>query len=314
MLFLRAEEIRDLVSMPPLIDALETAFRTESVIPPRQVVDVPGGAGRLFLGMPAFDRNGAGVVKLATVFPDNAKQGLPTIQAAIVVLSESGTPVALLDGTTVTQLRTGAASALASKYLSRADSSHLVIVGTGALAPAMAAGHCAVRPMKRVSVCGRNAERAAATARAIRARIDSSIEVLVAESVERAAATADVISCSTSSATPVVMGRWLRPGTFVDLVGSFSPKKRESDDDVVRRSRIFVDTFEGALSEAGDILDPLARGVIERARIEGELADLVHGRVRGRARDDELIVFKSVGTALEDLAAARLIVNAAGGG
>jgi ornithine cyclodeaminase len=118
------------------------------------------------------------------------------------------------------------------------------------------------------------------------------------------------VSCATSSATPVLEGKWLKPGTFVDLVGSFSPSKREADDEVVRRSRLFVDTFEGALSEAGDLLDPLARGVIDRKRIEGELADLVCGRVRGRANAEEIITFKSVGTALEDLAAARLVVEA----
>lgn len=110
---------------------------------------------------------------------------------------------------------------------------------------------------------------------------------------------------------PVLAGRWLRPGTFVDLVGSFSPNTRESDDDVVARSRIFVDTVEGALAEAGDLLDPLARAVIDRRRIEGELADLVCGRVRGRGDDQEIITFKSVGTAVEDLAAARMVVEAA---
>lgn len=312
MLILNAEQIRALASMSRLIECLRQAFRTECVAPARQVVKVPGGAGeRLFLAMPAFDAEGGGAVKLVTYFPDNPAKRLPAIQAAIVVFSKEGAPIALLDGTIVTQLRTGAASALASTYLSREDSAHLVIIGTGALAPAMAAAHCAARPLTRISVWGRDPKRAAATAAAICALVKSAIEVLVPHSIEEAVATADIVSCSTSSPTPVLAGKWLKAGAFVDLVGSFSPSKREADDDVVLRSRIFVDTFEGALSEAGDIVDPLGRGIIDRQRIEGELADLVSGRVTGRVNPDEIILFKSVGTAIEDLAASHLVVAAA---
>ena len=121
---------------------------------------------------------------------------------------------------------------------------------------------------------------------------------------------ADIVSCATSSVTPVLEGRWLARGTFVDLVGSFTPEMREADDEAVRRSRIFVDTFEGALAEAGDLIGPIGRGVIGRERIEGELADLVGARVPGRRTPEEITLFKSVGTALEDLAAAQLIMAA----
>ena len=312
MLVLSADEIRALAPMPRLIECLREAFRTECVVPLRQVAKMPGGTGeRLFISMPAFDLEGRAAVKLVTLVPDNQTKGLPTLQAAIVVFSEMGTPMAILDGTIVTQLRTGAASALASTYLSRADSSHLVIIGTGALAPNMAAAHCAVRPITRVSVWGRRPERAIGTAAAIRALVDHDIEVVVPNSIEEAVTKADIVSCATSSPTPVLAGKWLRSGAFVDLVGSFSPAKREADDDVVLRSRIFVDTFEGALAEAGEILDPLARGVIGRERIEGDIADLVCGRKGGRISDDEIILFKSVGPAIEDLAASRLVVAAA---
>ena len=312
MLNLSAEDIRALAPLPRLIECLREAFRTACVAPVRQVVNVPGGVGnRQFLSMPAFSSSGAAAVKLVTYFPDNPGHGLPTIQAAIVVFSETGTPIALLDGTIVTQLRTGAASALASTYLSRADSAHLIIIGTGALAPFMAAAHCAVRPITRISVWGRRPERATATAAAVRSLVDNAIEVLVPKSIDNAVATADIVCCATTSATPVLAGKWLRSGTFVDLVGGFSPSKREADDDVVERSRIFVDTFEGALAEAGDLLDPLARGIIDRKRIVGELADLVCGRVAGRVNGDEIILFKSVGTAIEDLAASQLVVAAA---
>jgi len=298
--------------MPRLIEALREAFRDPPASAARQFAPIPGGKGdRLLLYMPAFDRAGGGAIKLVTIFPENGEKGLPTIQAVLVVFSESGTPVAVLDGTIVTRLRTGAASALASSYLSRADSEHLVVVGTGALAPYMALGHCTARPIRRVTVAGRDEERARATAAEIRSLVGGEVEVNVASSLDKVAPIADIISCATSSAQPVLAGKWLRPGAFVDLVGGFSPDKREADDDAVLRSRLFVDTHEGALAEAGDLIQPLRRGLIARDRIEGELADLVSGRATGRRGADEIILFKSVGTAIEDLCAAKLIVAAA---
>jgi alanine dehydrogenase len=307
-----AEEIQKLITPRTLVEVLRHAFQADFSCPPREIIAVPGGAQqRLCLIMPAFDRRGAGAVKLVTVFPGNAARALPTVQAGILVFSADGTPVAMLDGTIVTRLRTAAASALASTYLSREDSAHLVIIGTGSLAPHMAAAHAAVRPIRRISVCGRREAAAQRTAAAIRLVVTPDVEVLSASSAERAVASADIVSCVTSSATPVLAGRWLRDGAFVDLVGGFSPDKREADDDVVRRSRIFVDTFEGAMREAGDILNPLSRGIIGREQVEAELADLVSGRHAGRVTDDELVTFKSVGTAIEDLAAAQAVLAAA---
>lgn len=307
MLVLDAEAVRSRAPLSAMIACLRAAFLRRTVAHPRQIVELPDG--RVLLVMPAFDAQGAGAVKLATVSPDNAAKGLPTVQAAIVAFSETGTPIALIDGASVTQLRTAAASALASQYLSREDSAHLVVIGTGALAPYMAAAHCTVRPITRVSVCGRREERAVETVNAIRSLVSNQVELTVAQSIEDAVASADIVTCATSSKTPVLLGRWLKRGVFVDLVGSFKPSTREADDDVVLRSRIFVDTFEGALAEAGDLLDPLERGILRRERIEGELADLVSGRVTGRVDQSESILFKSVGTAIEDLAAVQLIVE-----
>lgn len=264
--------------------------------------------------MPAFGVDGAGAVKLVTVRPDNASAGLPSIQALVVAFDARGTPIAVLDGTLLTRLRTAAASALASGYLSRPDSANLVVAGTGALAPHMAAAHAAVRVLRRIDVWGRDRGRAEHTVRAIRAMVDGAINVSVAEQLEAAVAQADIISCATSSAAPFLRGAWLRPGAFVDLVGGFTPARREADDEVVRRSRLFVDTFEGALAEAGDLLDPLSRGVITRGQIEAELADLVCARHPGRRTPQEIITFKSVGTALEDLAAAQLLLRDPVGG
>jgi alanine dehydrogenase len=307
-----AEEICELAPMAQLVECLRQAFAGRHWAPPRQVATIPGGKGdRLLLYMPAFDSEGGGAVKLATVFPDNAASSRPTIQAALVVFSRTGTPVAVLDGAAVTRLRTGAASALASTYLSRVESTHLLIVGTGALAPYMALAHCTVRPISEVGVWGRRSERAAATAAQIRTLVGLQVNVRTVSSLEDAMQTADIICSATSSAEPLLVGERLRRGAFVDLVGSFSPERREADDETVRRSRIFVDTFDGALAEAGDLLDPLRRGVIAKERIEGELADLVSGRVTGRRHDQEIILFKSVGCAIEDLAAAQMIVERA---
>jgi ornithine cyclodeaminase len=295
-----------------VVEALRQVFRKGGVVAVRTPSEMPGDSpDRLFVSMLAMDRDGGPVIKLLTILPENRDKGLLTVQGAIVVFGETGTPLAILDGTVVTHLRTGAASALASEYLSREDSSHLVIMGTGAIAPTVALSHCAVRPIKRVSVWGRTPEKASATAAAIRERLADGVDVAVTNQIEQAVASADIVSCSTSSPTPILAGKWLKAGAHVDLIGSFQPTKRESDDDVVLRARIFVDTLQGALHEGGDVVDPLARGIIDRSRIEGQLEDLVCGRVKGRVSDDEITMFKSVGTAIEDLATARMVVEAA---
>jgi alanine dehydrogenase len=304
-----ADEVRARADLPRLIESLERAFRSDAVIPQRLILPMTGGSeDRQFLVMPAFDADGSAAVKLVTFIPGNARRGLPTVQATVVAFSSDGTPVAVLDGTMVTRIRTAAASALASKYLSHADSSRLTVVGTGALAPWMAAAHAVMRPIDCIDVWGRRPERVAATVDAIREIVARQITVRAAPVLEESVRAADIVSCATTSPTPLVAGVWLKPGSFVDLVGSFSPATREADDEVVRRARIFVDTFEGALAEAGDLIDPLTRGVISRDRVEGELADLVTGRIAGRRTAEEITLFKSVGTALEDLAAAQFLL------
>ncbi|MGA8708341.1 MAG: ornithine cyclodeaminase family protein [Steroidobacteraceae bacterium] len=310
MLVLNAGNIEALAPMTDVIECLRRAFADGAVVPPRQVLSTPGGAGdRLLLVMPAFDAAGGGVVKLSSVHPDNPAKGLPTFQGVVVVLDESGAARALLDGAAVTRRRTAAASALASSLLSRPDSARLLILGTGSLAPLMALAHCQVRPIRHIGVWGRRSERAEATADSIRALADPGVEVHAVTALADVAASADIISCCTSSVTPVLAGEWLKRGSFVDLVGSYSPQRREADDEVLQRCRIFVDTLEGALAEAGDLLDPMQRGIITRQCILGELADLVRGQVEGRRDPGEMTLFKSVGSALEDLALCRLIVE-----
>lgn len=304
-----AQRIRALLDIRDLVDALADAFRAGYVAPQRLVAPVPGGAGdRTLLAMPAFEPSGAAAIKLTLLFPDNPARGLPTNQAAVVVFSATGTPVAIMDGAAITHLRTSATSALASRYLSRPDSRRLLVIGAGALAPYMALAHCAVRPIEEVRVWARRPEQAALVVERVREALDRDIDVDVCGELAASASQADIVSCATSAVEPLLAGRWLQPGAFVDLVGSFRPHARECDDDTVTRARLFVDTFDAALEEAGDLLEPLRRGVITRATIEGQLADLVAGRVEGRRSATEITLFKSVGTAIEDLAAAKLIL------
>lgn len=287
-----------------LIEALRSGLQEPAHLPPRTVEAVPAG---LVATMPVWGvRHGA--VKIATVVPGNAAVGLPTIHAQVLIFDgATGVPLALFDGTELTLRRTAAISALASSYLARPEASSLLIVGTGALAPHLALAHAAVRHLSRITIWGRSRERAEGVKIGVSAKLPG-IEVLVVSDPRSAAAQADLISCATSAREPVLRGAWLMPGTHVDLVGSFSPDARETDDDVVRGARIFVDTRIGTLAEAGDLVIPIASGVLDRHCVVGELADLCRGSASGRTTSAETTVFKAVGTALADLIAAERVV------
>jgi ornithine cyclodeaminase len=290
-----------------LIEGLRSAFAAGGDAPPRQIVPL-GGEGGLLATMPVW-RERFGAVKLATLFPGNHARGLPTIQALVVLFDgRTGAPLAVADGTEITRRRTAAASALAAGYLARPDARRLLMIGAGALAPHMIRAHCAVRPIEAVDVWARAADKAAALAAALAAPLPG-VEVRAVSEAGPAACAADIVCCATSASTPVLRGAWLAPGTHVDLVGSFSHDAREADDDVVRGAQIFVDTRAGALAEAGDLIQPLERGVIAPSDIAGELSDLCAGRIAGRTGADQRTVFKSVGAALEDLVAAQLLME-----
>ena len=217
----------------------------------------------------------------------------------------TGMPVALLDGTALTLRRTAAASALAAGFLARPDSAVHLMVGTGALAPHLAAAHRAVRPIRETRIWGRDPKKAAALA----ARLaNSGIAAAPVSGLEEAVAAADIITCATLAREPLIRGAWLRPGTHLDLVGGYTPDMREADDEAISRARVYIDT-DAALREAGDIVQPLRSGHLARERIVGDLFDLVRGICPGRRDPAEITLFKSVGSALEDLAAAQLVVD-----
>ena len=310
MLSFDAGEVADRLDYASLIDALDEAFRGDTTIPPRHHHTVPVEQGRdsTLLLMPAWNDRFIGL-KTVVVAPDNADRGLPAVQAGYQLMSrETGELLALLDGAELTARRTASASALASRYLSRPDSNRLTMVGTGVLAPHLIRAHAASRPISSVTIWGRNPSKADSLVRSLS---DTGLDLQSEADLEAAVGDADIISCATLSEAPLIDGNWLRPGQHVDLVGAFTPEMREVDDTAITRSEIFVDT-QDAIVTAGEICDPIARGVIERGDVLGTLYDLAGGGVAQPRRDDRAItLFKSAGTALEDLAAAALVYGRA---
>jgi alanine dehydrogenase len=299
-----ADEVHAALPWADLADALEDAFiASNAEVPLRHAHTLPGD-GSLLL-MPAWSPDALGV-KLVTVMPAAATRGKGTVQASYLLLDRhSGVPIALIDGEALTLRRTAAASALAAQHLARPDAERLLVVGTGRLAPWMAQAHVALQPeLTHVEVWGRNADAAEDVVEALR---EEGIDAEVALDLRAAAERADLITCATTSREPLLRGAWLREGTHLDLVGGFRRDMREVDDEAIVRSRVVVDTYAGSLSEAGDLTQPIERGLIAREHVVAELAQLLRGEVRGRLSDADITIFKSVGTALEDLAAARLV-------
>lgn len=311
MLTISAAEVDRALTFPGLVETLRQAFRDGAVQPVRHhhTIDKPDGAASTLLLMPAWtDFKAAGTtanghigVKIVTVSPDNNAIGKPAVMGLYLLLDgATGEPEALIDGQRLTQWRTACASALAASYLVREDASRLLLIGAGAMAPFLARAHAAVRPIRKIRIWNRtpaNAEKLAAELRA------EGLDATATSDLDAELAQADIVSSATISPTPLVKGALLKPGAHVDLVGGFTPDLRESDDEAIRRARVFVDTRAGATKEAGDIVQPLSSGVLKAEDIVAELAELTRGEKKGRESAGEITLFKSVGAALEDLAA-----------
>jgi alanine dehydrogenase len=300
------------LSYETLIEALAEAFRADITAPSRHthMIPQPSGSEAKLLLMPAWTNSGERLVgcKVVSVYPDNARVGKPSVYGSYLLMSgDTGETIAYMDGTELTARRTAAASALAARYLAREDASHLLMVGTGALAPHLVRAHRTVRPIGRVTLWNRTRSRAVSTAFALSA---AAIETTVADDLEEAVREADIVCCATLSGAPLIRGAWLKKGAHVDLVGAFTPKMREADDEAVRRARVFVDTRAGAPRGSGDIAIPLRKRIIRLKDIQGDLFELCRGKVKGRRRNDEITLFKSVGSAIEDFAAAVLVWKA----
>ncbi|MEY4654401.1 MAG: hypothetical protein RI884_2982 [Pseudomonadota bacterium] len=302
---LTPQETTDRLPFHRLIAALQAMFTQGCHVPLRHThaVGTPDSGQGTVLLMPAWQDGGYLGVKTVSIYPNNRDQGLPGLHSVYVLFdAKTGVPLALLDGDVITSRRTAAASALAASYLSRPDAHRLLVVGAGRVASLLSQAYRAVRPIDQVQVWDIDA--ALATRLVERLQADG-LRASLATDLEAATASADIISCATLSTEPLVRGAWLRPGTHLDLIGGFTPTMRESDDACLVRSTVFVDTDEAAM-KAGDLLSPMGSGVFHQDAIAADLAALCRGQHQGRSREDEITLFKSVGTALEDLAAAAL--------
>jgi ornithine cyclodeaminase/alanine dehydrogenase-like protein (mu-crystallin family) len=310
-----AAEVEAALDFPSLIDALAEAFRGGFHAPERHhhPIGRPGEETATTLLMPAWTTLGSADdflgAKIVNVFPGNGRRGLPAVQGVYVLQSgATGAPIATLDGTRLTVWRTAAASALAARYLARADAKRLLIVGAGQLAPYLARAHASVRPIETIAVWNHRPEGAHRLAAAL---AGEGFNAHVVTRLEDSVRNADIVSCATLSEAPLIAGAWLSAGQHVDLVGAFSMRMREADDAALQRARVFVDTA-AAMSEGGDVALGLRAGAITRADIACDLAALVRG-APGRGSEHEITVFKSLGASIEDLAAAMLVWKRAGG-
>lgn len=311
MIVIDAAATRQALPFDRLVEALRAQFADDScVVPARHVHEIAspdGGAPVTSLVMPAWQPGRYYGVKVVNIAPGNAARGLPGLHASYLLHdAATGAPLALIDGDEITARRTVAASALAASYLARSDARHLLVVGAGRVAQLLPQAYRAVRGIERVSVWARNlaqAERLAADWRL------QGIDASAVADLAAAASQADIVSCATLATVPLIEGRWLQAGSHLDLIGSFTPTMREADDDCFVGASLYVDTEE-ALRKSGDLLGPMSRGVFSATDVRGTLADLARGHPAGRTLADERTVFKSVGTALEDLAAAVLAYEA----
>ena len=304
-------QVAALTPWPALIDAIRDAFRRGGESPVRTQHPIPGPAREdiILLQMPAWNREGDFGVKLATVAPSNAALGHPTLHGVYVLFSgETGIPLAILDAGALTARRTAAASALASRCLSRPDSKTLLMIGTGRVARQLIAAHCSVRPIEEVRIWGRNTKHAQdATDEASR---ETGISCVCVPDVEAGASGADIISSATPSEEPLLRGGWVGPGTHVDLVGAYKPTMCEADAELIGKAdRVFVDTVAGAKDEAGDLIQAVQAGRFSFDEIAGDMYRMSSQDVSLRKDANEITLFKSVGAALQDLAAAQLCVQ-----
>ena len=311
-MLISGHHVRALLPMNECIGVMEGALRSvtdgSSVLPLRTVMRLDG-TPNAFAAMPAVVGKGAGAslgAKIITVFPRNDATPYDShIGVVLLFDAEHGKLLAIADASSITAIRTSAVSGLATRLLAREDAKELAILGAGVLAmPHLEAVRC-VRDLKRVRVWSRSGDRAKEFAARARKKFD--VEIVVSGSAREAVEGADVICTITAARTPVLEGAWLAPGAHVNAVGASLPSARELDTAAVVRSRLFVDRRESTMSEAGDFLIPRSEGAITDAHILGELGDLLAGSVNGRVNRDDITLFKSLGLAVEDVAALRYI-------
>lgn len=307
ILIISQEEVPALLPMHECMRVMEQAFaaltRGDALVPLRSIMWLPEKAGALGM-MPAYWGDG-GVfgLKVVSVFPRNHGTEFDSHQGAVMLFEAAqGRPLAIVDATSITAIRTAAVSGVATRVLARDDAGDLAILGSGTQASTHLEAMLLARTIRRVRVWSRNPDRAARFADREGQRYLVTIEVMT--TCREAVADADIICTTTSSTDPVVQGEWIAPGTHINAVGSSVPFARELDTAAVVRSRLFVDRRESTLHEAGDFLFPKKEGAIDDDHIQGEIGELLLGRIRGRRSAAEITLFKSLGLAIEDVASA----------
>ena len=310
MKYFNEKHIRKALSYPDLINHLEKSFQSKYEVPERRHYHYDSGEGSetsTLLLMPAWQNSNYVGLKVITVSPHNSKNELATIQGIYLLMdAKNGQVIAQFDAKSLTNLRTAASSAVASKFLSRMDSESLLMLGTGALAPELIKAHCSVRPIRSTWIWGRIFDKAKQIADELKIEGFTVIPVKEKDDYIRKA---DIISTATSSPNPLVFGEFLKSGQHLDLVGAFKPTWREADDEAIVNSSVFVDTREGTLKESGELLIPIEKGLFSPDKISADLFELCKRGHPGRTNNIEKTVFISVGYALEDLAAAELVWN-----
>ncbi|MCG8206745.1 ornithine cyclodeaminase family protein [Tenacibaculum finnmarkense] len=306
-----------------LITELKAAFSSqETLVPMRHHHDFANpavNADSTLLLMPAWNPSKNAGVKIVTVSPENSQFDLPSINGTYIYLDAvKGTIKAILEAKSLTVKRTASASALASYFLSKENSSSLLMIGTGALSVNLIKAHASVRPIKNVFIWGRNFSKAQAICEELQ---NENFTITAVQTIEEKISEVDIISCATLSKTPLVLGKYLKAGQHVDLVGAYKKDMREADDQVIKKGSVYIDTFQGGLKESGDIFIPLQTGILKEEDIKADLFQLCSSQEisegisegivgkKGRENEGEITVFKSVGHALEDLTAANYFYN-----
>ena len=307
MLVIDTAQTRAAMPFAALNDAIRTMFIEGCEVPLRHThaIDTDTDPATLLL-MPAWQKGGRLGIKTVNIFAANATVGLPGLHSTYLLYdARTGVPLAQLDGNEITSRRTAAASALAATMLARSDARRLLVVGAGRVASLLPEAYGSVREITHIDVWDINTDLARDMVDRLKAQGKNAHLV---DSLETAARAADIITCATLSTRPLILGAWLTPGVHLDLIGGFTPAMRESDDDCFHQTSVFMDTDE-AFAKAGDLLSPAKAGIITRQSILGTLEDLCRQNHPGRQSPEEITVYKAVGTALEDLAAASLIYD-----
>ncbi|WP_296703041.1 ornithine cyclodeaminase family protein [Algoriphagus sp.] len=306
MLIIPDDNIPGLLDYKKLIESLRDIFQSDFTMPLRHhhFYKTKEGDDNTLILMPVWNSEYMGL-KQVTVAPANANVNKPTIHAQYILSdAKTGKPLAYMNATELTARRTACTSALAASYLCREDAENLLIVGGGKVAQHLAQAHLAVRNFKTVSVWMRNPSKLDEFVYNLN---EQGIPAEAVTDLEETARNADLISCATPSKTPLIKGEWLKPGTHLDLMGSYKPDTRETDDAAILKSSIFVDSRAGALHESGELALPIADGIIAENDVKADIVELIKGIHPGRTSNEEITLFKSVGLAIEDLAAALLV-------